>query len=509
MSNFRICLGTTGHIELHFPFDEFKDEMHNQFYGAMFNWASRCWRVPYQLKNIHTARSWARKYMVRLEPENWDRLITYEEETLLPLYRQSLALSPRKPLGAIPGMQGKLYPFQEAAVEYALTRKCCFIADDMGAGKSVEALAAIAVGYTFPAIVVCPSSLVLNWNIEVEKWFPSWPVQILRGDSIQPGKKVYILGYSRLKKYAGLLGAMKPKCIIFDESHRLKGYDSQQTILSTELAKGIPYRFLITGTPVINRPSDLMSQLKVLGRWDVLINVRYFSEFYCGAMYDFGYKTPKGADHLSELDEQLRLYCMIRRGRDSLLPYLPKSMVAPVYLEPDTDTSDGWPSTYYSRLQEIEQLRRNSFAAKRQAIINWIDDSIQSDGKMVVFGYFSKHVEDLAARFSAPVVTGDISPEKILKTIDAFQADPAAKLLFLTYSTGGQGWKFDMADRVALMELDWSDSTHKRAEGRLVGPDRKKPIQIYRLLVRGSYEENYMLNIIDKKKKITDELLGE
>ena len=395
-------------------------------------------------------------------------------------------------------MRGKLFPFQEAAIQYVLKRKRCFIADPSGTGKTIMALASIAMARAFPLVVVCPPTLLPHWQAEIAKWFPGWPVQVLNGVSLQGNQRAYLVCYSQIQKYLQLLEGLRPRSIIFDESHRLKGYETRQTQLSTELAKRIDYRFLLTGSPIVNRPADLMSQLKVMGRWDVLVNVRYFSETYCGAWYDGGDKSPCGAGNLSRLEEQLRIYCMVRRSEEQLMAYLPEKIVTPIYLQTDRQIDNLWDGCMNARI-DVQELRRNAYKLKRAAVIEWLEGTRSLEGKTVVFGYHTEYVRELAEIFSGLLVTGDYSLQQIQETIHSFQNDPDAKFLFLTFGTGSQGWQLDFAERVVMVELDWSDSTHQRAEGRLSSLLREKKIRIYRLLARGTYED-HMLGIIDEKK---------
>ncbi len=316
------------------------------------------------------------------------------------------------------------------------------------------------------------------------------------------------MGYSQLKKYAQFFEAMRPRSIVFDENHRLKGYETQQTKLSYELAKRIDYRFLLTGTPVVNRPADLMSQLKIMGRWDVLVNVRYFSETYCSAWYAGGDKSPTGEGNLSKLEDQLRIYCMIRRTEEDLSAYLPGRIVTPVYLRSDRQINNLWHTWFRSSAPDVQELRRNAYEIKRRAVIEWLEDPRNTVGKTVVFGYHAEYVQELAGIFSGLLVTGDNSPQQIQKTIQSFRDNPEAKFLFLTYGIGSQGWQLDIADRVVMVELDWSDSIHQRAEGRLSSLIREKPIRVYRLLARGTYED-HMLRIIEEKRGIGAEITGE
>jgi SWI/SNF-related matrix-associated actin-dependent regulator 1 of chromatin subfamily A len=361
------------------------------------------------------------------------------------------------------------------------------------------ALASIALACAFPLVVVCPPNLLPHWQTEIAKWFPGWPVQVLKGASLQRNQKAYLVSYPQLQKTLQLLAGLRPRSIIFDESHRLKGYETRQTQLSTELAKRVDYRFLLTSSPIVNRPADLMSQLKVMGRWDVLVNVRYFSETYCGAWYDSGIKSPSGSANLSRLEEQLRFYCMVRRTEEQLMAYLPEKIINPVYLEADRQIDNLWGGWFrYARI-DVQELRRNAYKLKRSAVIEWLEDTRSLGGKTVVFGYHAEYVRELAEIFSGLLVTGDNSLQQIQETIHNFQNDPDAKFLFLTYGTGSQGWQLDFADRVVMVELDWSDSTHQRAAGRLSSLLREKTIQVYRLLARGTYED-HMLGIIEEKK---------
>jgi SWI/SNF-related matrix-associated actin-dependent regulator 1 of chromatin subfamily A len=476
-----------------------------RFQGAFYDWLGHCWKAPYNRHNLQAAEEWAQRYSLKIEPERWLSDFAYKEDVLTPLLRESLALEPQKPLELIREMHGDLYPFQQAAVQYALKRKHCFIADPSGTGKTIIALATIAMARAFPVVVVCPPKLLPHWQAEIVKWFPSWPIQVLKDEILQGNQRAYIVGYAQLQKYTQYLEGVRPRSIVFDESHRLKGYETQQTRLSTELAKRIDYRFLLTGTPVVNRPADLMSQLKIMGRWDDLVNVRYFSETYCGAVYNGGDKSPTGAGNLSKLEDQLRIYCMVRRTEEQLMAYLPVKIVTPVYLQSDRQINNLWNAWFRSSDTDVQELRRNAYEIKRGAVVEWLDETCSANGKTVVFGYHTEYIRELAGIFSGLIVTGDNSLQQIQKTIQLFRDDPDAKFLFLTYGIGSQGWQLDFADRVVIVELDWSDSTHHRAEGRLSSLIRKKAIRVYQLLARGTYED-HMLGIIEEKRRTVVEI---
>ena len=128
-SNYCITLGRTGHIELYFPYSEFRDQIAARFRGVFYDLPGHCWKAPYNRHNLQAAEECAESYSIRIEPERWLSEFAYSEDVLTPLLRESLALEPQKPLEPIREMCGNLYPFQQAAVQYALKRKRCFIAD--------------------------------------------------------------------------------------------------------------------------------------------------------------------------------------------------------------------------------------------------------------------------------------------------------------------------------------------------------------------------------------------
>ena len=285
----------------------------------------------------------------------------------------------------VEGLGGTLYPFQRAGIAYGVASERCFLADQMGLGKTIEALGIIWVKESFPAIVVCPASVKYNWALESMKWLPDKRVGMVKGKQFYHAmmisdKRIYldkdrhnlpgsydiiILNYDILKPQPNVwrchtgytggpkartflvgdvinepisgykkdmlplikehwkkdgLGASKngliekllnvnPQALIMDESHYLKGYKTQRTKGATQLSKGIPVRLALSGTPLVNRPSELISQLTILGRLNDMGGFWGFSERYCAAYQGKWGPDLSGAQHLEELNTKLRSIC--------------------------------------------------------------------------------------------------------------------------------------------------------------------------------------------------------
>ncbi|HVF79767.1 MAG TPA: SNF2-related protein, partial [Solirubrobacteraceae bacterium] len=126
---------------------------------------------------------------------------------------------------------GELAPFQWAGVRYALDARRCFLADEQGLGKTVEALATLEAAGAFPAIVVCPASLKLNWQREAEHWLPHRSIALIegRGVAVAPRADITILNYEIVAAHREALGRRKPRALVVDESHYVKNPQARRT----------------------------------------------------------------------------------------------------------------------------------------------------------------------------------------------------------------------------------------------------------------------------------------
>ena len=170
---------------------------------------------------------------------------------------------------------GELHPFQRAGVRYALERRRTFIADEQGLGKTVQALATLESDDAFPAAVICPASMKLTWERETQHWLPDRTVAVLEGRTDATwtpeaeSAEIVVLNYDILEAHLDRLVARDLNALVLDESHYVKNAGAQRTKAALELAAALPdgaLRLALTGTPVLNRPEELVAQLRVLDR---------------------------------------------------------------------------------------------------------------------------------------------------------------------------------------------------------------------------------------------------
>lgn len=223
--------------------------------------------------------SWPKLASAVLEEER-RRAALFEDErrqaVLLDEERRKAALSERgeEQQQLWPATQGKLRPYQLFGVEFLLSRRGALLGDDMGLGKTAQALVALSrLPGTGPAVVVSPNFLKLNWEREAAVWLPGRTVHVLHASTSSqpwPPAHVYCINYDILNRYAQRLRSLFPRALIFDESQYIKNPNAKRSEAAVELAASVRARpgtmvLLLSGTPILNRPVELLNQLNALG----------------------------------------------------------------------------------------------------------------------------------------------------------------------------------------------------------------------------------------------------
>ena len=226
---------------------------------------------------------------------------------------------------------GELRPFQRAGVAYVLRARRTFLADEQGLGKTVQALAALEADGAYPAIVVCPASLKLNWQREAQHWLPHRSVTVVSGTgTVASVADLTIVNYDIVHAHRARLSLRKPKALVLDESHYVKNPRAKRTQAVRRLAESMPpgtLKLALTGTPVMNHAEELIAQLRIIGRLD---------EFGSGARFT---RRFQGAGAEERIHWHLRRSCFVRRSKAEVLPQLPskRQVAVPVALDNERD----------------------------------------------------------------------------------------------------------------------------------------------------------------------------
>jgi hypothetical protein len=413
---------------------------------------------------------------------------------------------------------GELAPYQWAGVRYVLDARRCFLADEQGLGKTVEALAALEADRAYPAVVVCPASIKLTWQREAEKWLPHRSVAVVEGRAAVPASaEITVLNYEIVAAHREALARRRPRALIVDESHYCKNPRAKRTQAVRQLAAAVPsdgLRLALTGTPVLNHAEELIAQLRVIGRLE---------DFGSGARFSQQFR-----DELSEerLHWHLRRRCFVRRLKSDVLPQLPakRQVVVPVALTNDAEYRLAerdvveWLRTQpldlsvlnakiaatlrAERLAQLGALQRIAARGKLAAALSWIGDFLASGEALVVF---ARHVEVQQAVVKhfpdAMHILGSDSLAAREAAIAAFQQPEGPQLIVGATRVAGQGITLTRASNVAFLELEWTPAMHDQAEDRCHRIGQHDAVTAWYLLAANTIDEA-MARVIQSKRAL-------
>jgi superfamily II DNA or RNA helicase len=446
-----------------------------------------------------------------------DRLRIEHDEALATI-RRSRATS-GEPIAAVAAvLGGELAPFQWAGVRYALDARRTFVADEQGLGKTVEALAAIEADDAYPAIVVCPASLKLNWEREAAKWLPHREVTVIEGRmAVPPTGEITILNYEIVAAHREALGRLRPRALVVDESHYVKNPQAKRTRAVRRLADAVVadgLRLALSGTPVLNHADELVAQLRVIGR---------LQDFGSGAQFA---RRFRGEQSEERLHWHLRRSCFVRRLKSEVLPQLPakRQVVVPVALGNEReyrlaeDDVIAWLRTQpldlrelnakiaatlrAERLAQLGTLQRLAARGKLSAALAWIGDFLQSGEPLVVFARHVEVQQAVLARFpDAAHLLGRDTTAARDATVRAFQSDDGPHLLIAATRVAAQGITLTRASNVAFLELEWTPAMHDQAEDRCHRIGQRDAVTAWYLLAANTIDET-MATLIQRKRGI-------
>lgn len=418
-----------------------------------------------------------------------------------------------------PGL--KLMPFQVAGVEFLdAVNGNAMIADEMGLGKTIQALGYVALHPEMrPVMIICPASLKFNWEREAKKWLSDDEKITVSNGKFEIGT-VNIINYDVLKKYKDEIEKLNVNVIILDESHYIKNPKSQRTKVIKEIAKNIPHKILLTGTPIQNRPVELHPQLSLINPngWDFWS----FVTQYCGA-----YKSQYGWDfsgttNANELNEKLKTIS-IRRTKSQVLAELPAKCRTTIeikidnhseykkaernflaFVEENKGVDAAKRASKAQELAQIEILKQVAVKGKLAGIHEWIDNFLESGEKLVVFATHHFVIDELMERYKSISVslTGKDSIEKRQTSVDEFQNNPRKRLFIGNLQAAGVGITLTAASNVAFVELGWTPAVISQAEDRIHRIGQKNAATINFLLARNTIDQKIGEILLRKAENI-------
>ena len=448
------------------------------------------------------------------------------------------------------------YEYQREGICFGLENKRIIIGDEPGLGKTLQSIGIVDTANAYPCLVICPSSLKINWQREFEKFTDKSAivldnnVRTTWGYLLTMGvHQVAIVNYESLRKFfvwdirsegksGGAPRAFRLKDVVFnpqikafksiiiDESHRVKDPSAQQTIFTKGLSVGKDWCILLSGTPVVNRPEDLIAQLSIMNRLGEFGGRAKFIADYSTDPKD---KTATPAVPLSVLSQQLYDTCMIRREKAKVLPQLPDKTRVDLYVE-ISNTNEYYlaANDLAAYLQEYtectdSEIRRKmrmealvKFMTLRSLVtkgkiaqaVDFIRTFLDSGKKLIVFCSLHEIVDELQKAFPRAVtVTGRDSTVNKQASVDAFQNNPNVNLIICSIKAAGVGLTLTASSNVAFIELAWTYADCCQCEDRAHRIGQKDNVTCYYLLGRGTIDHT-IYSLIHRKKSIANEIMN-
>ena len=447
--------------------------------------------------------------------------------------------------------EGKLRDYQKVGYKWLKTlEKYKFggiLADDMGLGKTLQIIALLKSEKESKSkttsIVVCPSTLVLNWKAEVEKWCNTIKVLMVKGNVEERKEKLnsyqdydlIITSYDLLKRDIENYEDKKFKYIIADEAQYIKN-SSTQNATSLKSLKG-EIKFALTGTPIENSIAELWSIFDFIMP-GYLYNYNKFKKKFEEPILK--YEDKEALERLKKLISPF----VLRRVKKDVLTELPEKNVTVMKNEMEEKQEKLYLSYLAQTKKEVvEELNGSSFekskfkilmlltrlrqicchpslfienyngsSGKLKQCLDLVADAIASGHKILLFssytsmfGIIEKEFEKLNIKYFKLV--GATPVIKRIEMVDEFNNNASVKVFLISLKAGGTGLNLTSADVVIHYDPWWNISSENQATDRAYRIGQKNSVQVYKLITSNSIEEK-INKMQERKEKLSKDVLS-
>ena len=425
------------------------------------------------------------------------------------------------------------------------------LADDMGLGKTIQTLAALLrdrqQGNDRPNLLVCPTSVINNWQREAGKFTPDLPVLVHHGPNRDQNEKfaqqagnhqLVITSYGTMTRDQELLAAVDWRSVILDEAQNIKNPVTRQA----QAARSLPadYRIALTGTPVENHVGDLWSIMQFLNPGllgsQAEFKRRYFNPIQAGGDPDAAIRLQKATgpfilrrlktdqsiiDDLPDKHES-KQYCNLTREQVTLYEAVLRDA------ETRFETADGMNrrGSILDTLVKLKQVcnpprqllgdnspieGRSGKLARLQEIL---DEIIPADDRVLIFSQFAEmgailqqHVQETYG-LETPLFHGGVSRKNRDLMVDRFQNDPKGPQVFvLSLKAGGSGLNLPRANHVIHYDRWWNPAVENQATDRAFRIGQTKDVHVHKMICAGTLEDRIDL-MIETKQQTAERVVG-
>lgn len=436
-----------------------------------------------------------------------------------------------------------LRPYQKVGYQWLKTLESCgfggILADEMGLGKTLQVIAFLSSlnrqQIKYPSLVICPASLVLNWSEEITHFAPELKTAVVLGNATERKRRiceagsqdVWITSYELLRQDIKQYQELEFYTCILDEGQHIK---NQSTLVSKAVkAINCHQRFVLTGTPIENRLSELWNLFDFLMP-GYLFSRRVFEEKLEKPIIKS--KNPEASDQLRKLVQPF----LLRRVKQEVLKELPPKIEyirriemgeteRKTYLSAVNAAKNSLGDTGKLQiLAALTQLRQvccdpklcfenyEGESSKLEACLELCAAMTANGHQILLFSQFTSMLHILRNRLDDMGITsftlqGSTSKEQRAKLVKEFNAGGASVFL-ISLKAGGTGLNLTAADVVIHYDPWWNLAAQNQATDRAHRIGQRQCVQVYKLISRGTIEEK-ILDLQEKKAALLDVLSGE
>ena len=423
------------------------------------------------------------------------------------------------------------------------------LADDMGLGKTVQVLTVI-LSYIQEnkekaknSIIVCPSSLTLNWYNEIQKFTPTIKKLVISGDYLERKRKIetinnyqiVITSYDSLKRDIDLYTQYNFKYIVADEAQYIKNNNTKNSkavkLINAET------KFALTGTPIENSLSELWSIFDFIMP-GYLYKYKKFKE-----LYEIPIIKNQDEEKMNKLKKQIEPF-ILRRTKSEVLTELPDKTVTilsnemkeeqySIYMSYMAQARDeimyqidmkGFEKSQIKILSLLMRLRQicchpklflseyTGESSKLNQCIEIIQDAVLGGHKILLFSSYTSMFEIIEEQLKKLEInylklTGQTKVGERIKLVDEFNTNKDIKVFLISLKAGGTGLNLTGADMVIHYDPWWNLSAENQATDRTYRIGQRKNVQVYKLITKNSIEEK-IYELQQKKAKLIDNMLS-
>lgn len=415
------------------------------------------------------------------------------------------------------------------------------LADDMGLGKTIQIIAFL-LSEKKNALILCPASLVYNWEGEIQRFAPELKILCITGNAKERGLlishwqeyDIFITSYDLLKRDIDLYRDKQFYYEIIDEAQFVKNQSTQAAKVVRQISSTV--RFALTGTPIENRLSEL---------WSI------FDYLMPGYLYSYGHFKKEIEIPVVQKKDETALKCLqrsirpfvLRRLKKDVLKDLPEKLeeVVRVRLSGEQrslydasavrikqiltgQSKEEFQTGKIQVLSELTKLRQlccdpallyenyKKGASKTEVCMELIANAAEGGHKVLLFSQFTTMLERLREELNdrgilSCSLTGDVSKEKRAQLVREFNEN-AVMVFCISLKAGGVGLNLTAADIVIHFDPWWNAAAQNQATDRAYRIGQEKTVTVYKLIAGDTIEEK-VLKLQEAKQDLADRVIAE